>query len=200
MSSLWSNDDGMLDKSPAALYPTNRAVSADQRWKPKFLGSDGPAETGSAVDKEQEYEKDVPAGWERDLKTGKLRPIKGEVLSFSFDINAEQEDCMVEKGASISLQDGFKGFRKAKINAARNRAAQEKQEDIMRKDPVLMQALRELFIDRCKSYYGVPYAQKYHDAASPLFHSPLFLDCCGLVRQVLRDLKQEFAFETGTSW
>lgn len=72
---------------------------------------------------------------------------------------------------------------------------------------------------------------RYHDANDPckcgkdgctLFQSPIFLDCCGLVRQVctcmgvartallstpksliarraqvLRDLKQEFGFETG---
>jgi hypothetical protein len=30
-----------------------------------------------------------------------------------------------------------------------------------------------------------------------LYQSPIFLDCCGLVRQVLRDLKEEFGFETG---
>jgi len=30
-----------------------------------------------------------------------------------------------------------------------------------------------------------------------LYESPIFLDCCGLVRQVLRDLKEEFGFETG---
>ena len=116
---------------------------------------------------------------------------------------------MAKKGAPTSLQDGFKGFRKAKIKAARNRAVQEQQEGEMRKDPAQMQQLRELFIERCKSYYGVPYAQRYHgiEEGSEIckcgkdgcthFQSPMFLDCCGLVRQVLRDLKQEFGFQTG---
>jgi len=128
-------------------------------------------------------------------------------MSFSMGGDeAEDEDFMAKKGASASLQDGFKGFRKGKIKAARNKAVQEQQEDEMRKDPEQMQQLRELFLDRCKSYYGVPYHQKYHDATEQckcgkegcvLFQSPIFLDCCGLVRQVLRDLKQEFGFETG---
>lgn len=29
------------------------------------------------------------------------------------------------------------------------------------------------------------------------YNSPLFLDCCGLVRKVLRDLKEDFGFEVG---
>ena len=33
--------------------------------------------------------------------------------------------------------------------------------------------------------------------AAPTYHSPLFLDCCGLVRRVLRDLKEEFGFSIG---
>jgi hypothetical protein len=99
----------------------------------------------------------VPAGWDRDAATGKLRPVKGEVLSFSFGDDATE----AKKGAP-SLQDGFKGFRKAKLKAARNRAAQEEEEDAMRKEPAKMLQLRELFIERCKSYYGVPYHKKYH--------------------------------------
>ena len=136
----------------------------------------------------------VAAGWERDEATGKLRPVKGEMMSFMFGDNAPagEDDFMAKKGAP-SLQEGFKGFRKAKIKAARNRAVVEKQEGELRKDPAQMQQLRELFVDRCKSYYGVPYHARYHDASDPckcgkdgctLFQSPIFLDCCGLVRQV----------------
>jgi hypothetical protein len=150
----------------------------------------------------------VPAGWERDEATGKLRPVKGEVLSFTFgdEMPASEEDLVVKKGGGPSLQDGFKGFRKAKIKAARNRAVVAKHECELRKDPSQMQQLRDLFLDRCKSYYGTPYHQKYHDGNDPckcgkegctLFQSPIFLDCCGLVRQVLRDLREEFGFDTG---
>ena len=29
------------------------------------------------------------------------------------------------------------------------------------------------------------------------YHSPLFLDCCGLLRRVLRDLRHDFGFRVG---
>ena len=29
------------------------------------------------------------------------------------------------------------------------------------------------------------------------YNSPLFLDCCGLIRRALRDLKEHFGFEIG---
>ena len=29
------------------------------------------------------------------------------------------------------------------------------------------------------------------------FNAPFFLDCCGLIRKVLRDLKEDFGFEIG---
>ena len=32
---------------------------------------------------------------------------------------------------------------------------------------------------------------------APTHNSKMFLDCCGLVRQVLRDLKSEFGFNVG---
>lgn len=33
--------------------------------------------------------------------------------------------------------------------------------------------------------------------SGPEYDAPLFLDCCGLIRKVLRDLKEEFAFDIG---
>ena len=105
----------------------------------------------------------VPAGYERDDATGKLRPVKGEALCFGFE-----DDFMAQKGEKVvSLQDGFKGFRRAKMQAAKAKRVQEKHEDELRKDPAQMQQLRELFLDRCKSYYNVPYHQKYHDESTP---------------------------------
>lgn len=32
---------------------------------------------------------------------------------------------------------------------------------------------------------------------APHYNAPLYLDCCGLVRQVLLDLKEEFGFTIG---
>lgn len=34
-------------------------------------------------------------------------------------------------------------------------------------------------------------------SAAPTHHAPFFLDCCGLVRRVLRDMKEELGFTVG---
>lgn len=63
------------------------------------------------------------------------------------------------------------------------------------KDPELKWKLREKFIETAKKYIGVPYAKRYHKPGDPLYDWPLFLDCCGLVRQVLQDMKEDLGFE-----
>lgn len=90
-------------------------------------------------------------------------------------------------------------------------AAREK-----RSDPEHMQKLRKKFLQTALTYIGVPYARKYHEPdcedmvesvihylilllhfLAPTHHSPLFLDCCGLVRRVLRDMKEDLGFTAG---
>jgi len=91
-----------------------------------------------------------------------------------------------------------------------------------RADPLFRAKLRQKFIDTAHKYIGVvrvgaivdevppplhvccnshtsaqPYAQKYHEPGSELYNAPLFLDCCGLVRQVMDDLQDEFGFRIG---
>lgn len=79
------------------------------------------------------------------------------------------------------------------------------------------------FVAQAKKYLGVPYAKKYYNPDSklkkfidrkfsknnnyyfplinnkkaPEYNSDLFLDCCGLVRRVMRDLEKEFGFRIG---
>jgi cell wall-associated NlpC family hydrolase len=55
--------------------------------------------------------------------------------------------------------------------------------------------LRKLFIDQAMSYLGVPYARRYFKRGSKELDSPIFLDCCGLVRRSVRDLKDLFGFK-----
>jgi len=47
------------------------------------------------------------------------------------------------------------------------------------------------------SYIGVPYGKRYLSEEHPLYNSPIFLDCCGLIRQCVNDLKEEFGFMLG---
>lgn len=65
-----------------------------------------------------------------------------------------------------------------------------------------MQATREAFVERAKYYLGTLYrpSAKRRDGQSigPGGCSDrLFLDCCGLIRQCVRDLKSEFGFDIG---
>ena len=86
-----------------------------------------------------------------------------------------------------------------------------------RRDPARMAVLRTKFLERATTYMGTPYARKFHrpDCRSPFhditnqyiyiylclvapaFSADLYLDCCGLVRRVLKDLKEEFGFSIG---
>lgn len=91
-----------------------------------------------------------------------------------------------------SLQDAFQVFlakkRAERIKmVARSKPIQRTKEEKDR--------LRKLFVERAMSYCGVPYSRKEHPAESELARYPIQLDCCGLIRQTLMDLKEEFGFE-----
>lgn len=64
-------------------------------------------------------------------------------------------------------------------------------------DPNFRNRLRQKFIERAKSYIGTPYSKKYHPEGTEYHNSPLFLDCCGLVRRCVNDLRDEFGFALG---
>jgi hypothetical protein len=52
--------------------------------------------------------------------------------------------------------------------------------------------LRAKFVEQAHTYIGVPYARRYE--AEGVAESPLYLDCCALVRKCVLDLKDEFGF------
>lgn len=57
--------------------------------------------------------------------------------------------------------------------------------------------LRQAFLIQAKKYIGVPYAKRFHEPGTPLYDSPIFLDCCALVRRVVEDLSPWFGFKLG---
>eukprot|EP00929_Paragymnodinium_shiwhaense_P058983 TRINITY_DN29527_c0_g1_i1.p1 TRINITY_DN29527_c0_g1~~TRINITY_DN29527_c0_g1_i1.p1 ORF type:complete len:689 (+),score=126.76 TRINITY_DN29527_c0_g1_i1:53-2068(+) len=59
------------------------------------------------------------------------------------------------------------------------------------------EGLRKRFVEVCRSYIGVPYAKCKHEPDDPDYNAPLFLDCCGLLRRAVADLKEEFGFSLG---
>lgn len=97
---------------------------------------------------------------------------------------------------NVSLQDSFKKFRDRKI----------KERQIMKmckgglgcaksRSEEYKMSLRTKFIDISKNYLGVPYALRFKAEEDPI--KPLYLDCCGLVRQVLIDMQEDLGFVIG---
>lgn len=105
-----------------------------------------------------------------------------------------------------NLQDAFAQFRakRAKQLAkqkAKKDAARKAMELRRRTDPKFQEQLRAEFVARARSYLGVPYsksvATKVCVAGDPDLEAEKYLDCCGVVRQVLRDLSDKFGFSVG---
>ncbi|XP_078697531.1 uncharacterized protein LOC144925419 [Branchiostoma floridae x Branchiostoma belcheri] len=101
------------------------------------------------------------------------------------------------KSGKKDLQGAFRQYKKRRQTELKTQQLMKERELQARADPNRMAALRHKFLETAKKYYGAPYAKKYHHPDSPEYASPLFLDCCGLVRRVLRELKEDFGFTIG---
>lgn len=93
-----------------------------------------------------------------------------------------------------SLQNNFKKFLEDKKQQRRliKRATAATGGTAGNRSQEFKDNLRQKFIDQALGYLGVPYSKKHHPQ-----DLPLYLDCCGLIRQVLKDLREEFGFVTG---
>ncbi|CAE7591607.1 unnamed protein product [Symbiodinium sp. KB8] len=127
-------------------------------------------------------------------------------------IDMEGRSVPKASGAS-SLQDAFQQYRRQAARAVKTAQAETPKSKTREE----CAALRAAFVEQVKSYIGTvscrftqnaaaprhasaalgalqPYAQKYHEPGSPEYDSPLFLDCCGLIRQAQHDLQERFGF------
>lgn len=109
-------------------------------------------------------------------------------------MSAEEAARMDEDSSNVSLQESFKQFREKRI----------KEKQMMKlciescrlpRTAETKDMLRSKFIDGAKKYLHVPYSAKFREADEAV--APLYLDCCGLVRQVLFDLQIDFGFVIG---
>lgn len=111
--------------------------------------------------------------------------MEGRVNSESFVIAWDNS-----KADSVSLQKAFLKFKKERQREIKAYAENKR-------STISLHKLRKKFLDTALSYTGVPYARRYHGPDSPHYNAPLYLDCCGLVRRVLLDLKEDFGFTIG---
>lgn len=109
-------------------------------------------------------------------------------------MNNEEDDIKLNNLQSLSLQDSFKKFRDQKIRERETLKLCKQNSGISRSND-FKESLRLKFIEGAKKYIGIPYGEKYKEDGAPI--APLYLDCCGLVRQVVLDLQEEFGFLIG---
>ena len=101
----------------------------------------------------------------------------------------------LEKHSKLYAQ-AINRVKKTKEEALKAEAKKQKRRLIKSPRSVAQKAvLRQKFISRAKYYIGTPYARKYQSEDIP--ESPLYLDCCGLIRQILHDLQKDFGFVPG---
>jgi hypothetical protein len=101
------------------------------------------------------------------------------------------------KSKDNSLQNNFKNFRKH-INKLREKKKESKKlKPVSFKDhPERIKELREKFVETARSLIGTPYGKKYL-IAHPEYKDNFFLDCCGLIRQVVYLMSDELGFTLG---
>ena len=98
-------------------------------------------------------------------------------------------------GGGPSLQDRFQQMRNRRLAAEARLKAAEAARAAGGRSPESKRQLRERFVEQVKSYIGTPYSSVRNPELAG--SNPLFLDCCGLVRRALLDLKEDFGFEVG---
>jgi len=104
------------------------------------------------------------------------------------------------KRNGMSLREAFEQFRQRRLEERREallRRRRESQKATLPRTFWHRKELRRRFVERARAYAGVPYAAKHLPEGSKELGSSLFLDCCGLIRRVVRDLKHEFGFTLG---
>ncbi len=101
------------------------------------------------------------------------------------------------KNDPFALQENFKIFlKKRKEEKLKMKTSIDilKSAKILNPDSLYIDNLRNMFISQAKSYLGVPYSKKFYSEGDEFFNSPLFLDCCGLIRKCVNDLSDYFKF------
>lgn len=113
-----------------------------------------------------------------------------------YEVSFDDDNARKTTGGSkkMTLQERFAAMRRRKLAQQQHThyVAKKGSRSVERK-----QKLRNKFIEQVKKYKGIPYARKYHEVGTPEYESPIFLDCCALIRRAVNDLAQDFGFLLG---
>lgn len=133
------------------------------------------------------------SGSDKHEKTG---VITGDLESDgnSDDLTGKKQQDFFNYESKTTLQSKFESFRNRRLISKKQALDLKQKSALKRTDKNSKQNLREKFIETAKKYYGTPYQKRFHKEGSEHYNSKLFLDCCGLVRRVVWDLREEFGF------
>ena len=107
---------------------------------------------------------------------------------------------------SSDLQSSFQKFRAQKLQEAKEARLLGKKASSSSTKPKVRSSsekelLREKWVTQLKSYLDVPYHKRYADPETVQgrkdLQKGLFLDCCGIIRQVSADLETEMGWKLG---
>ncbi|XP_039223624.1 inactive polyglycylase TTLL10 isoform X2 [Crotalus tigris] len=118
----------------------------------------------------------------------------------AFTVYFEEEDDAekLQRSERETMQAAFEKFRRRRQEEFRQQARRKEMLVRRLQQPQDRWQLRMKFLQQAQRYIGTPYAKKYHQPGSPEYESPLFLNCCGLIRRAVRDLADDFGFYLGT--
>ena len=126
---------------------------------------------------------------------GSTNDLNEEEQSLIMSSSKQKGDVITIGNENVSLQDSFKKFRNQKLKERQILKLCKAEISLGKRSDTYKDNLRLKFIEGCKKYLGVPYAERFKAPDAPI--APLYLDCCGLVRQVVKDLQEDFGFVIG---
>lgn len=108
-------------------------------------------------------------------------------------VNNMDDNVTLNSDKGHSLQNSFAKFREKRIKEMQLQKASRVAPS--QRTPEFKANLRAKFVEECRKYIGIPYAERYKKPEDPI--SPLYLDCCALVRIAVQNLQEDFGFVIG---
>ena len=124
-------------------------------------------------------------------KTG----MEEKVFKVAFLLINNDDENETFDNSEQDLQSAFCTFKKKRIEQLRRNKSSESIPRTITCDEKI--ELRNKFLSKLFSYIGTPYAKHFHKPGCTYFDRKLYLDCCGLIRRVLKDLSSDFGFVIG---
>jgi hypothetical protein len=116
--------------------------------------------------------------------------------NFLVSKSKSKEVIIIGSQPDTNLQSSFLKFREQKLKERQlMKLSQQLDSTNQQRSKDFKNALRNKFLEKARTYLGVPYARRFEEPSKP--EATLYLDCCALVRKCVQDLSTEFGFIIG---